>query len=96
MIPVHELDDETAAAIASVEVREEFEGQGEGRKLVGYTKKIRFWDKPAAINMAMKHLGLFERDNSQRRENLAIQVVLVDAEQPAAVQATLVDGKAQP
>jgi hypothetical protein len=28
MIPVHELDSETAAAIASIEVREEFEGQG--------------------------------------------------------------------
>jgi hypothetical protein len=32
MIPVHELDDETAAAIASVEVREEFEGQGGNRR----------------------------------------------------------------
>ena len=39
---------ETAAAVSSVEVREEFEGQGESRKLVGYTKKIK-WDKTAAI-----------------------------------------------
>jgi phage terminase small subunit len=85
MIPVHELDAETAAAISSVEVREEFEGQGESRKLVGYTKKIKFWDKTAAINMAMRHLGQFERDNSQRMPNLAIQVNLVGPE-PATTQ----------
>ena len=76
---------ETAAAISSVEVREEFEGQGESRKLVGYTKKIKFWDKTAAINMAMRHLGQFERDNSQRMPNLAIQVNLVGPE-PATTQ----------
>jgi phage terminase small subunit len=79
MIPVHELDDETAAAISSVEVREEFEGHGENRKLVGYTKKIRFWDKTAAVNMAMKHFGLFEKDNSLKAANLALQVNLVQA-----------------
>ena len=29
--------------------------------------------------MAMKHLGLFERDNRQQGANLALQVVLVPA-----------------
>jgi len=36
---IHELDDETAAAIASVKVREQFEGQGKARTLVAYTRK---------------------------------------------------------
>jgi phage terminase small subunit len=71
------LDDETAAAIASIEVREEFEGHGEGRRLVGYTKKIRFWDKTAAISMAMKHLGLFERHNVQQQPNVNLQINIV-------------------
>jgi phage terminase small subunit len=79
MIPVHELDADTAAAIASIEVREEFEGRGKNRKLVGYTKKIRFWDKNAAIDKAMRQLGQFERDNTQRSDNLSLQVMLVGA-----------------
>ena len=80
LIPVHELDAETAAAIASVEVREEFEGQGENRRLVGYTRKVKFWDKNAALEKAMRHLGAFERDNRQLGQNLAIQVNLIGPE----------------
>jgi hypothetical protein len=60
-------------------VREEFEGRGKNWKLVGYTKKIRFWDKNAAIDKAMRQLGQFERDNTQRSENLSPQVMLVGA-----------------
>jgi len=99
MVPVHELDDETAAAISSIEVREEFEGSGEERKLVGYTKKIRFWDKTAALNMAMRHFGQFERDNVQQRENLTLIVNLVDGKPatnghaPVPIQAKLIEGK---
>ena len=64
----------------SVEVREEFEGTGKDRRLVGYTRKVRFWSKTEAVNMAMKHFGQFERDNNQRMPNLAIQVNLVGPE----------------
>jgi len=41
--------------------------------------KIKFWDKNRALEMAMKHLGLYNRDNTQRSENLSLQVVLVGA-----------------
>ena len=68
----HELDDESAAVLAAVEVVEEFgdapaeelEGQPHGgalkrrRTLVGYTKKVKVWDKPAALTLAMRHLGM--------------------------------------
>ena len=37
----------------------------------------KWGDKVACLNLAARHLGLFERDNAQRAENLAIQVVLV-------------------
>jgi phage terminase small subunit len=80
MIPIHELDAETAAAIASIEVREEFEGHGENRRLVGYTRKVKFWDKNAALEKAMRHQGLFEKDNRQLMSNLAIQVNFVGPE----------------
>jgi len=68
LIPVHELDDATAAAISSIELDDQ-----------GKPKKIRLWNKTEAIDKAMKHLGLFERDNGQKAPNLALQVNLVQA-----------------
>lgn len=72
-----EWDDDTAAAVSGLEVTEEFEGAGSQRVATGYNKKLKMWDKGAALNMAIRHLGLFERDNSQRAESLQLQVVLV-------------------
>ena len=69
------MDDDTRAAVASFEIDE--------RKVdgvvVGRTTKIKLWDKNRALEMAMRHLGLYERDNAQRSENLGLQVVLVGA-----------------
>lgn len=54
MVPFHELDDDTAAAISSVEVDE-------------YGKvKYKLWDKGAAQEKLAKHLGLYEKDNGQK------------------------------
>ena len=39
-----------------------------------------FWPKTEALTQVMRHLGLFERDNSQRGPNLAIQINLVGPE----------------
>ncbi len=54
----HEWDDDTAAAIASVEVFEEYEGKGEDRRLSGYTRKVKVWDKNSALEKLGKHLGI--------------------------------------
>ena len=64
--PVQDLDDDCAAALASVEVTEEFSGRGESREMTGYLKKVKFWDKNSAIEKAMKHFGMFEKDNAQK------------------------------
>lgn len=72
-----EWDDDTAAAVAQLEVLEEYQGKGADRELIGHTRKLKLWDKNAALEKAMKHLGLYERDNAQRSESLALQVVLV-------------------
>lgn len=66
LLPVSEWPDEVAAMVASVEIEALFDGQGKDRKQIGYTKKIKFWDKNSAIDKAMKHLGAFEADNKQR------------------------------
>lgn len=74
---IPDLDDDAAASVASLEVTEEFEGIGKDRESVGFTKKIKLWDKNTALVTAARHLGLFEKDNAQRSESLALQVVLV-------------------
>ncbi len=50
----HELDAATRAAVKSFEIDED------GRI------KYQFWDKRASLDMAMKYLGLYERDNAQK------------------------------
>lgn len=59
---IHDLDDDTAATIASVEV----DVLKEDGKAVGETVKVKQWDKNAALEKAMKFHGLYERDNAQR------------------------------
>jgi phage terminase small subunit len=76
LMPVHELDDVTAAAISSIELDED-----------GRPKKIRLWSKTDAIDKAMRHLGLFEKGNRQHGRNLAIQVNLVGTPTPVPIEA---------
>ncbi len=64
-LPVHELDENTAAAISH-------EGS---HGLVPF-------DKLKALDMSMRHLGLFERDNAQR-----------PAPQPVKVEVVLIGGR---
>jgi len=63
LIPVHKLDDDTAATVAAVEIEELSGGTGK-------LKKIKHWDKNAALEKAMKYHGLYEKDNSQKRSIL--------------------------
>jgi phage terminase small subunit len=58
--PVGEWDDQAAAAVSSVEVTEEFAGRGADREQVGFTKKVRLWDKVNALVNMGKHLGMFD------------------------------------
>ena len=52
------LDDDTAAVIAGLEVYEEYEGRGEDREFVGYTKKYKLANKLEALKALGEHLGL--------------------------------------
>lgn len=71
LIPVHLLDDDTAATVASIEVVEmaggaKIDGDAGIEHTVMHTKKIKSWDKNAALEKAMKYHGLYEADNKQR------------------------------
>jgi hypothetical protein len=45
----------------------------------GRLTRVRLWDKNAALEKTMKHLGLYNRDSTRRSENLSLQVLLVGA-----------------
>lgn len=67
---ITELDDDTAAALAGIEVVEQFEGSGKDRVFVGYLKKYRIADKNSALEKLFRHHGLYERDNEQKTDPL--------------------------
>lgn len=58
-IPVHLMDDDTAATVAGIEVEEEYTGKGEARTLAGHLRKVKTHDKNAALEKAMKYHGLY-------------------------------------
>ncbi len=72
--------DRLASAIASIEVFEEYRGTGERRKYIGRTKKVKFWDKNAALDKLCRHLGLYGDDNRQRHSLLPDDITAEEAE----------------
>lgn len=56
---ITDLDDDTAAVIAGLDVQEVYEGAGDDRKFVGYIKKYKIADKKGALDSVAKHLGMF-------------------------------------
>jgi phage terminase small subunit len=74
LLDVKDWPDDIVPAVAGVETFEEYQGKGEDRHLVGYTKKVRLWDpNPSLTNMA-KNLGILGI-NKHRDENEEESVV---------------------
>ncbi len=67
-LPITELDDDTAAAIAGLEVVDKYDEPPPGSKerTLSTVIKYKLADKRGALEMAMRHLGLYERDNKQQ------------------------------
>jgi phage terminase small subunit len=57
--PVSEWPTHIARAVASIEVFEEYQGSGNERQYIGQTKKVKFWDKPKALELKGKNERLF-------------------------------------
>lgn len=59
LLAPHDWPDDIAAAVSSVEVDELFEGRGEVRVSIGYTRKVKLWEKNSALEKIGKHLKMF-------------------------------------
>lgn len=70
-LALHELDDDTAAAIAGLDVFEEWAGSGQDRMLVGHVKKWKLADKGAALDKLMKNLDGYNAENKGKAQPLA-------------------------
>lgn len=100
--PISEWSEGLAAAVASIEIEELYEGRGDEREPVGRLKKIRFWDKNRALDVLSKHTGVY-RDSIvqifnviQSPQWVQLRAVLVLALDPypkakAAVMAALAE-----
>jgi phage terminase small subunit len=75
---ITELDDDTAAALAGLDVQEVYEGSGEDRKFVGYTKKYKLTDKRAALDSMARYLGMFT-DKVELQGTLTFEQLLKNA-----------------
>lgn len=63
---LHELDLNTRLAIRSYKVEPVVKKSGKRAKVIGYKIEAKFPEKTAAREQAMKHFGLYERDNKQK------------------------------
>ncbi|MGK9282022.1 terminase small subunit [Sinorhizobium meliloti] len=70
-----EWDDDTAAAVASVEVVTRNIGDGE----VEHVHKIKVWDKNSALEKLAKHLGMFI-ERVEHSGSMSVNVLPEDAE----------------
>jgi phage terminase small subunit len=59
LIPIHELSDDAAAAIAGFEVDELFEFEDGHKNKIGLLKKIKRYDKTKALEMLAKHFKIY-------------------------------------
>jgi phage terminase small subunit len=57
--PPSEWDEDTAVAIAGVEIFEEYQGKGENREKIGETKKVKIVDMKGPLELLGKYLKLF-------------------------------------
>lgn len=77
-LSITELDDDTAAVVAGLDVFEERDSEG---MVIGHVKKWKIASKVEALEKAAKIGGLYEIDNNQLRP--LTQVVVVPAKEPA-------------
>lgn len=74
---IHDIPKPARMALSGIDVDELYEGKGDDRVRVGFTKKVRTYDKNRALEALEKHFGLYNADDSHKFDGV-VQVVYVD------------------
>ncbi len=83
---ISEIPEHVARSISGIEIDAIYQGRGEDRTHIGFTKKVKFWPKVQALDLLGKHLKIFtevieHRDTGIYRSDFADGVPV----HPAAV-----------
>ena len=76
------LPADVRATVAGAEVEPVYSGRGRRRSVAYYIKKIKLWDKNAALEKAMKFHGLYREDNDQTRPVIVNSINYADMHKP--------------
>jgi phage terminase small subunit len=60
LLPIHELPDNVAAALGSIEVQRQRTTRGEEVTVEEHVIKVKAWDKVRSLDMLMRHLALYK------------------------------------
>ncbi len=64
LLPMADWPASMRAAVSSIEMIPEYRRGND--ECIGYRKKLKLWDKNAALDKIFKHLGLYVEDNRQK------------------------------
>lgn len=79
LINIKQIDDKSAGAIAGIKSTEAWDIDEDGNKvIIGTNKEVKIFDKLKALQDLGKHLGIFEKDNSQKTASMVTIFKLPD------------------
>lgn len=73
---INDLGDDAAAVIASIEVDEIDEWKDGEKKTIGYTTKVKRWDKKAALDSLCKIFGYNAPEKTEHSGTLQIATII--------------------
>ena len=77
LVPLRSMPLSVRRAIAGIEIEEKYQGRGKDRVKTSRIKKLKLCSKNDALEKLAKHLGLFERDNSQKRSLTLVEILAI-------------------
>lgn len=93
LMDIKDIPEEIRRSIAGIEVAEIYEGVGEDREIIGYTKKVKVFDKLKALEMIGKKFAMWiDRVSLSTDKSLEDLVSESMGEEPIDVKALPVDG----
>lgn len=77
LLPVEKWPDDVAQFVSSIEVDELYEGTGKGRQQIGWTKKVKLWDKLKALEQLAKHFEFSGLDKEELAGKLTWEAIIL-------------------